>query len=151
MPLRRPPFDKLLQIRHRRHTQDEPPVLIRDDSKVLLLARRSNAGEEGLELLQGCLHSNDLVLGGVLATEAHHGGAHLIFGLDLAALEAGLQLRDGDVAEQGAGLRVDDGQVGVVALKGGEEGERDGVRGVEGEGGGRVEVFYCGLGKRLVF
>lgn len=33
----------------------------------------------------------------------------------------------------------------VVPLEGGEKGERDGVRGVEGQGGGRVEVFDCGL------
>jgi hypothetical protein len=35
--------------------------------------------------------------------------------------------------------------VSVVPLEGGEEGERDGVRGVEGQGGGRVEVFDCCL------
>jgi hypothetical protein len=52
---------------------------------------------------------------------------------------------DGDVAEEGARVGVDDGQVGVVALKGRDEGERDGVRGVEGESGGRVEVLDGGL------
>lgn len=39
----------------------------------------------------------------------------------------------------------DDGKVGVVVFKGGEEGEGDGVGGGEGEGGGWVEVFYCCL------
>jgi hypothetical protein len=54
-------------------------------------------------------------------------------------------VRDGDVAEEGAGFGVDDGEVGVFALKGGEEGEGDCVGGVEGEGGWGVEVFDCGL------
>ena len=34
----------------------------------------------------------------------------------------------------------------VVALEGAEERGGDGVGGVAGEGGGWVEVFYCGLG-----
>lgn len=54
-------------------------------------------------------------------------------------------MRDGNVAEEGARLGRDDGEVRVVALKGGEEGERDGVGGVEGEGRGGVEVFDGGL------
>lgn len=52
---------------------------------------------------------------------------------------------DGDVAEEGAGVCVDDCEVGVVAFEGGEQGEGDCVGGVEGEGGGRVEVFDGGL------
>lgn len=56
-------------------------------------------------------------------------------------------MRDGDVAEERARLAVDDSQVCVVALEGGEESEGDGVGGVEGEGGGRVEVFNGGLAR----
>lgn len=52
---------------------------------------------------------------------------------------------DGEVAQKGAGVAVDDGQVRVVALEGREEGEGDGVGGVEGEGGRRVEVLDGGL------
>lgn len=54
-------------------------------------------------------------------------------------------MRDGDVPQKGPVGGGDDGKVGVVALKGGEEGEGDGVGGGEGEGGGWVEVFYCCL------
>ena len=53
---------------------------------------------------------------------------------------------DGEVAEEGAGVGCDDREVGVFALEGDEEGLGDGVRGVDGEGGGGVEIFYCGLG-----
>lgn len=38
---------------------------------------------------------------------------------------------NGEVAEEGTGVWVDDGEVGVVAFEGGEEGEGDGVGGVE--------------------
>lgn len=54
-------------------------------------------------------------------------------------------MRDGEVTEQGAVLGVDDGEVCVVTLEGGEEGEGDGVGGVEGEGSRGVKVFYGGL------
>lgn len=54
-------------------------------------------------------------------------------------------MRNGDVAEKRAGVGRDDCEVGVVALKGGKEGVGDGVGGVEGEGGGRIEVFDGGL------
>lgn len=53
---------------------------------------------------------------------------------------------DGDVAEEGAGGGGDDCKVGVVAFEGGEEGEGDGVGGVEGQGGWGVEVFDGSLG-----
>lgn len=53
---------------------------------------------------------------------------------------------DGDVAEQGAGFGVDNGEVCVFALKGGEHCDVDCVGGVEGEGGGGVEIFDGGLG-----
>jgi hypothetical protein len=52
---------------------------------------------------------------------------------------------DGEVAEEGAGVWVDDGEVGVVAFECGEESERDGVGRVERESCWRVEVFNCGL------
>jgi hypothetical protein len=37
--------------------------------------------------------------------------------------------------------------VRVVALEGGKEGKRDGIRGGERQGGGRIEVLNCGLEK----
>lgn len=52
---------------------------------------------------------------------------------------------DGDVAQQGAGVGVDNGQVCVITLECGEEGEGDCVGGVDGEGSRRVEIFYGGL------
>lgn len=58
---------------------------------------------------------------------------------------------DGDVAEEGAGFGVDDCEVCVFALKGGEHCDVDCVGGVEGEGGGRVEVFDGGLGRWLAW
>jgi hypothetical protein len=58
---------------------------------------------------------------------------------------------DGDVAEEGAGFGVDDGEVCVFALKGGEHGDADCVGGVEGEGGGGVEVFDGGLKGEILF
>lgn len=57
---------------------------------------------------------------------------------------------DGEVANKGA-VGVDDGQVGVVTLEGGEEGAGDGVVGGQGQGGRGVEVFYrCLVGPGLV-
>lgn len=55
---------------------------------------------------------------------------------------------DGDVADEGARVGGDDGQVRVVALKGGEERDGDGVGGVERQGGGRVEILDSGLESR---
>jgi hypothetical protein len=52
---------------------------------------------------------------------------------------------DGNITQKSSGFGINDGQVGVVALKGGEEGERDSIRGVEREGGWRVEVLDSGL------
>lgn len=139
------PLHKLLEILHRRDTEDEAPLRIGDDGKLLLPgAIGGAAAEEGLEVLEGRLHGDDAV-GAALALEACHGGRELVVGLDLAAVEERLQVGDGEVAEQGARLAVDNGQVRVVALKGGEKGERDGVGGVEREGCGRVEVFDGGL------
>lgn len=140
----RPPLDKLLQVFYRRNTEHEPTPVVRDDGKVLLLSPRRRAGEEGLELLERGVHGDDAVLCAA-ATEADHGGPDLVLGLDLTGLEQGLQLRDRDVAEQRARVAVDDGKVRVVALKGREQRERDGVRGGQGQGRGRVEVFDCCL------
>jgi hypothetical protein len=53
---------------------------------------------------------------------------------------------DGNVAQKSTGIGINDGQVSVVALEGGEEGERNGIGRVEREGGWRVEVFNSGLG-----
>ena len=138
-PLGRAPLHKLLEVLYRGHAQDEAAVGVGDDGKLLLAA-----GKELLELLERRLHGDDLVRLAA-ALEAHHGLADLVPGLYPAAVEQRLKLRDGNVADERARVGVDDGQVGVVALKGREEGERDGVRRREGEGGGRIEVFDGGL------
>lgn len=142
--LSRPPLDKLLQITSGGNPQHKPTAIIRNHGELLPLAPRGGALEEGLELLERCVHRDDLVLL-ALALEPVHCVGDGVLGPHLALVQQRLQVRDGDVAQQGAGLGVDDGQVGVVALEGGEEGEGDGVGGVEGEGGWRLEVFYCGL------
>lgn len=142
--LGRPPLDELLQVRPGGDAEDEAAVLVGDDGKVLLLAGGLGALEEGLELLQGRVHGDDAVAAAP-ALEAVHGGAKRVGGGDAAGVEEGLQLGDGDVAEEGAGLGVYDGEVGVVALEGEGEGEGDGVGGVEGEGGGGLEVLDGGL------
>lgn len=54
-------------------------------------------------------------------------------------------MRDGYVAEERTCVGRNDGEVGVVALEGGEQGNGDAVGGVEGESGGRIEVFNGGL------
>lgn len=143
-PLRRPPLDKLLEVAPRGDAQDEPPVVVGDDGELLLLPARLGALEEGLELLERGVHADDLVLPAP-ALEPRHGGADGVLGGHLAAVQLRLQGRDRHVAQQAAGLAVDDRQVRVVALEGGLEGEGDGVRGREGEGCGGLEVFYCGL------
>lgn len=142
----RPPLGKLLQVLDRGDAEDKPPLLVGDDGKLLLPGGtiRLTAAEEVLKILEGRLHGNDTV-GAATALEACHGGGELVLGLDLAAVEQRLQMRDGEVSQQGASIGVDDGQVRVVALEGREEGEGDGVGGVEGEGGGRVEVLDGGL------
>ena len=66
---------------------------------------------------------------------------------DLARVEQDAQVRDGEVAEEGARVGRDDGEVGVFSFEGDEECLGDGVGGVDGEGGGGVEIFYCGLGE----
>lgn len=118
---------------------------VRNDGKFLLPGPiGSAAAEEGLKLLEGRLHGDDTV-GAALALKASHCRGELVLGLYLAAVEKGLQMRDGEVAQESAGLRIDDSEVCVVALEGGQEGERDGVGGVERERGRRVEVFDSGL------
>lgn len=143
-PLGRPPLDELLQVAPRGHAQHEAPVLVRDDGELLPLPARGGALEEGLELLQRRVHGDDLVLGAP-PLEPRHGAADLVARPHLAGVEERLQVRDGDVAQEAAGVGVDDGQVRVVPLEGGLEGEGDGVRGRQGEGGWGLEVFYCGL------
>lgn len=147
----RPPLGKLLQVLDCGDTKDKPPLLVGDDGKLLLPGGTLGlaAAEEVLKILEGRLHGNDTV-GAAAALEACHGGGELVLGLDLAAVEQRLQMRDGEVSQQGAGIGVDDGQVSVVTLERREEGEGDGVGGVEGEGGGRVEVLDGGLGGEVL-
>lgn len=77
--------------------------------------------------------------------EALHGGRDGVGFLDDPLLEECLEAGDVQVAEEGAPAGGDDGQVGVVALVGGEKSGGDEVVGGDGEGGGRVEVFYSCL------
>ena len=152
--LRRPPLNKLVQIPPRRHPQHKPPPLISNHGKILPLPGGVGPLEEPLQLLQRRVHADDLVRRAALAAEADHGGAHGVVGPHAPGVEQRLQVRDREVAEQGARGGVDDGQVGVVALEGGEEGDGDGVGGGEGEGRGGVEVLDCclfGGGRVLVW
>lgn len=146
---RRPPLDELLQVRLGSDAEDEPPILVRDDGELLPLALGvADALEEGLEVLERRGERDD----GVpppLALEAHHGARQGVLGPRGAGVELGLQRGYGDVAEQGPRVRVHDGQVRVVALEGGEEGERDGVVGVQREGRGGFEILDRGLGLGL--
>ena len=73
----------------------------------------------------------------------------MILLVHLPCVEELAQARDADVAEQGFVLRVDDGEVGVVALEGGHEGVGDGGVGGGGEGRGWIEIFYVGLEESL--
>lgn len=150
-PSRGPSLDKLLQVLHRRHAQHEPSILVRHDRKLLRpLPTSSSAGttiaapEERLELLQRRLHRDDAVRAPP-ALEPRHGRRQGILGLHPPRVELRLQVRDGNVAEQRARLAVDNGQVRVVALKRGQQGEGDAVGRVEGQRGRGVEVFDGGL------
>lgn len=104
---RRSSLDKLLEILHRRDAEHEPPLLVRDDGKVAPFRLDAVAGEEGLELLEGRLHGDDAV-GAALALEADHGLGKGVLGLDLAGIEEGLEVGDGEVADEGA-VGVDNG------------------------------------------
>jgi hypothetical protein len=65
--------------------------------------------------------------------------------LDFACVEEDTEVWDGEVAKQGAGVGGDDGEVRVIAFEGREEGVGNGICGVAGKSGGRVEIFYCCL------
>lgn len=99
--------------------------------------------EKCLELLEGSLHRDDAVCA-PFPLEPDHGVGQGVGGGDLAGVEKGLEVRNGKVADEGA-VGVNDGEVSVVALEGGEEGDGDGVLGGKGEGCGGVNVFYGGL------
>lgn len=95
---RRSPLDELFQVRLSRNSKDEPPILVRDDGKLLLLAVGvADALEEGLEVLEGRRERDDGVPP-ALALEAHHGARERVLGLRGARVEQGLQGRDRDVA-----------------------------------------------------
>lgn len=146
--LSRSPLNELLQIASRCHAQHKPSVFVRDDREFLALATGGSALEERLEFLERRVHCDDLVLL-ALTLEAVHGGADGVLGLDATGVEERLELGDGEVAEQTAGLGIDDGEVGVVALESSGERKGDWVRGGEGEGGWGLKVFYCGLGGNM--
>lgn len=70
---RRPSPRKLLQVMHRRNTQDEPPTQIRDDGEVLRALSIAALHEEVLELLERRVHRDHLVRVR-LPPELDHGG-----------------------------------------------------------------------------
>lgn len=123
--LRRPPPNKFPQILPRRNPQHKPPSRIRHNRKLLLLIAGSLALKERLEFFKRRLHSNESVLA-ALAAEAHHGFLDAVILGDGFAGELGFDGGRGDVAEQGFGVGVEDGEVRVVALEGGEEGLAEG-------------------------
>ena len=127
--LRRPPPHKLAQILPGRNPQNKPSRRIRHNRKLLLLIPRRFALEESLELLERRLHGDERVLA-ALAAEAHHGLLDAVALGDGFAGELRFDRRRGDVAEQGFGGGVEDGEVRVVALEGGEEGLAEGGGGV---------------------
>ena len=128
--LRRPPPNKLPQILPRRNAQHEPPRRIRHHGEILLLpAARRFALEESLQLLERRLHGDERILA-ALTAEAHHGLLDAVALGDGFAGELRFDRRRGDVAEQGFGGGVEDGEVRVVALEGGEEGLAEGRGGV---------------------
>lgn len=141
--LSRPPLDKLFEIFDGSDAEDKSALLVGDDGKGLGLAAALSA-EKGLEVFERGGHGDDGVLC-ALTAEAGHGGGDFVVGADGAGVEQALEVGDGDVAEEGAGLGRDDGQVGILSLKGGDEGVGDGVGGGEGEGSRGVEVLDCGL------
>jgi hypothetical protein len=109
---------KLLKVLHRRNAQDKPPLLISNDSKLLLPGPvRNSAAEETFELLESGLHGNDLV-GAALTLESCHGGRELVVRLDLSRVEQRLQMRDREVTQKSAGFGVGNRQVRVFALEG---------------------------------
>ena len=127
--LRRPPPNKLPQILPRRNPQHKPPRGIRHHRKLLLLIARRLALEESLQLLQRRLHGDQRVLA-AFAAEAHHRLLDAVVLGDGFAGELGFDAGRGDVAEERFGGGVEDGEVRVVALEGGEEGLAEGGGGV---------------------
>lgn len=147
IPSSRPPPNKLPQILPRRNAQHKPPRRIRHDRETLLLpAVRRAALEKRLQLLQRRLHRDQRVPP-PLAPELDHRGLDAVGLGDRARRQLRFDRGRRDVAQQGFGARVHDGQVRVVALEGGEERLAERGAGVRGEGGARVEVFDYGLGR----
>lgn len=148
------PLDKLLKILHCGYTQHKSSVGVSDNSKLLrpvavrgrLLFAAST--KEDLEFLERRLHGDDLVCA-ALALESRHCGRQGIRRLDLAGIQLLLQERNGQVAQKRPCIAVDDRQVCVIALKGGEEGDGDGVGRVNREGGWRVDIFNSSLGEAV--
>jgi hypothetical protein len=96
-----PPLSEVLQIRPRSHSKDELPAGVRHNRELLLSAPIDPSTEEFLELFQCCLGGDDLV-SPAATLEPVHGLLDRVAVLDLAFFEQLLEMRDADVAEQGA-------------------------------------------------
>lgn len=118
--LRRPPPNKLSQILPRRHAQHKPPGRVRHNGEVLF-PTRDLALEEAFQLFQRGLHRDERVLP-AFAAETHHRFLDAVVLVDRAGRELRFDRRRGDVAEQRFGVRVEHGEVRVVALERREEG-----------------------------
>jgi hypothetical protein len=128
-----------------RNTEHKPPTQIRHDRKVLRRLPITSLHEERLQLLQRCVHRDDLVCIR-LPPELDHSRRHWVRVLHRPLLYQLAQPRNTQVAQQSAGVLRDDRKVRIVSLEGREERIGDGVGGVAGEGGGWVEVLDSGLG-----
>jgi len=113
----RSPPDKFLQILSRSHAQNKPSRRIRYDGKILWLASVIGAGEEGLKLLEWGVHGDEFVPP-ALALEAHHGLLNWVGVGELARVQLGAQPRDREVTQQRFGVRIQDGEMGIVAFVG---------------------------------
>ena len=131
------------------HTKDKLPGSIGDDSKVLFLSLVSRkigltAVEEGFEFLKGSVHGYDVV-DAASAGKGLHGFIDGIRIKNSVVGKQGLQARNVEIAEQGAGLRVDDGKMGVVVGECCEKGLVDGRGGCYGQSSRWIKVLNGGL------
>lgn len=123
------PLDKLLQISLCGYTQHKPPPTVGHDRKILLMSFQAHALEEGLELLQRCIHSDDPVHVPFPSELLHS----LLYRVRVFYRSLGYELLQAgniEVAQQGAGRFRYNSQVGIVTLVSVHQGGGDGgVRG----------------------
>lgn len=131
-----------------RNTEHKPPTEISHDRKVLRRLPIASLHEERLQLLQRCVHRDDLIRVR-LPPELDHRRRHWVRILHRPLLYQLAQAWYAQVAQQRAGVLRDDSKVRVVPLERREERIGDRVGGVAGERGGWVEVLDGGLGDQL--